>query len=77
MRIIRRPAMAVWSKDHKWGTAPGDSTTYQVTRTDGGELEMRVGKDRLSIRSEMVEWMANAVAEAGAWSDSTADENAS
>ena len=70
MRIIRHPAVAQWAKDYKWGPAVGDSTTYQVLRTDGGQMEVVVGKDRLVIRTEMVEWLGTAMAEASAWSDS-------
>lgn len=65
----RPPANRRWESTHRWGSQLGDNTDYVVTRVVDGAMTIRVGKESLEIRADMVAVVAQMVEKAAAWQD--------
>ena len=65
----RPPASRKWESTYKWGSLISDSTDYVVSRVADGAMTIRVGKESVEIRADMVATVAQMVEKAAAWQD--------
>lgn len=65
--IHTTPLVKVWRYEHRWGTLIGDTRDLVVTRTDKGRMTISYGRGSVEIREELVDILAEMVAEAAAW----------
>lgn len=72
-RIFRPSPSARWEYQHRWGSFPGDVTTYSAQRNLNGSLTIRNGSESVEIRSEVVPFIAEMVAAAAIWTDGDTD----
>ena len=68
-RVYRPKPTATWKITEDWGPNLGDSSDLSVIRTPGHSLQIRYGRNDITIPEKLIAWFADSVAQAAVWTD--------
>jgi hypothetical protein len=67
--VYRAKPIATWKMTENWGPNLGDSTDISISRTPGHSLQIRYGRNDITIPEKMIPWFADSVRQAAVWQD--------
>lgn len=68
-RVYRPPASKVWTASHRWGSMGSDTTELRVVKYDDGRVLISSRGGEVETRKELVDALAEMIAEAHVWAD--------